>query len=176
MFTAAKPVTPTAATSATRLAATRFGYTAASDRLGWGAPVYVADTDEQAIEEARAHMEALFNVFIPKSSELMFLPPGYMSEASMKQVMVSKRANRGVGVDIEDLNARGVVVCGSPETVRRRIAQVHQRVGFQEFIAILQFGTLPADLTEKNIRMFAAEVMPRVEGLTVRLAPAAPPR
>ena len=30
----------------------------------------------------------------------------------------------------------------------------------------MQFGTLPRDLTEKNIRMFAKEVMPALQKLT----------
>jgi hypothetical protein len=31
---------------------------------------------------------------------------------------------------------------------------------------MLQFGTLPARVTEKNIRLFASEVMPAVKALT----------
>ena len=54
------------------------GYEACSDRIGWCAPVYVGETDAQAVDEARDHIEALFNVFLPKISELMFFPPGYM--------------------------------------------------------------------------------------------------
>ena len=61
------------------LAQTRYGYEACSDRIGWCAPVYVGETDAQAVDEARDHIEALFNVFLPKISELMFFPPGYMS-------------------------------------------------------------------------------------------------
>ena len=30
----------------------------------------------------------------------------------------------------------------------------------------MQFGTLPRDLTEKNIRLFAREVLPALQGLT----------
>ncbi|HZO47887.1 MAG TPA: hypothetical protein VFB68_18450, partial [Xanthobacteraceae bacterium] len=63
---------------------------------------------------------------------------------------------------------RGIMICGSPDTVRRRIAESHNLMGFQEFICMLQFGTLPGHLTEKNIRLFAAEVMPAVKTLTDR--------
>ena len=62
-----------------RETAQRYGYEAASDRIGWCAPIYVGESDEAAVEEARPHIEALFNVFLPKLSELMFFPPGYMS-------------------------------------------------------------------------------------------------
>jgi len=43
------------------IARTRYGYDATSAQLGFGAPVYIADTDEQAMAEARPHIEHLFN-------------------------------------------------------------------------------------------------------------------
>ena len=149
------------------LAQTRYGYEASSDRIGWCAPVYVGETDAQAVDEARDHIEALFNVFLPKISELMFFPPGYMSPESLKRALAHKRGHKG-GVKIEHLIERGIMICGSPDTVRRRIAESHNLMGFQEFICMLQFGTLPGHLTEKNIRLFAAEVMPAVRTLTDR--------
>ena len=42
----------------------------------------------------------------------------------------------------------------------------HRLLGFQNLLCLLQFGTLPRDLTEKNIRLFAREVMPALQGLT----------
>ncbi|HUZ73079.1 MAG TPA: LLM class flavin-dependent oxidoreductase [Stellaceae bacterium] len=143
----------------------RYGYEAASDRIGWCAPLYVGASDAAAVDEARPHIEALFNLFLPKLSELMFFPPGYMSADSLQRVLVHKRGHRG-GARIEDLIERGIFICGSADTVRRRIEAAHQRMGFQEFIAMLQFGTLPADLTEHNIRRFAADVMPAIKSLT----------
>jgi hypothetical protein len=44
--------------------------------------------------------------------------------------------------------------------VRQRLAAIQQELGVGTLIAILQVATLPADLTEKNLRLFAAEVMP----------------
>ena len=127
----------------------------------------MGETDAQAVDEARDHIEALFNVFLPKISELMFFPPGYMSPESLKRALAHKRGHKG-GVKIEQLIERGIMICGSPDTVRRRIAESHNLMGFQEFICMLQFGTLPGHLTEKNIRLFAAEVMPAVKTLTDR--------
>jgi alkanesulfonate monooxygenase SsuD/methylene tetrahydromethanopterin reductase-like flavin-dependent oxidoreductase (luciferase family) len=149
------------------LAQRRYGYEASSDRIGWSTPVYVAQTDAQAVDEAREHIEALFNVFLPKQSELMFFPPGYMSPESLKRALAAKRGHKG-GVKIEQLIERGIMICGSPDTVRRRITECHHLMGFQELVCMLQFGTLPGDLTEKNIRLFASEVMPAIKTLTDR--------
>ncbi len=145
-------------------AATKYGYEAKSDRIAWCAPVYVAETDEQAVNEAREHIEMMFNVLLPKYSELMFFPPGYMSPDSLKKVLAAKKGNRG-GVTIEQLIERGIIICGSPQTVRKAITKAHHEMGFEEFMCMLMFGSMPAHLTEKNIRLFACEVLPAIRAL-----------
>ena len=142
-----------------------YGYEATSDQIGWCAPVYVAETDQKAIDEARPHIEMMFNVLLPRVSELMFLPPGYMSAQSLMAVLNAKKGNRG-SVTIETLIERGIFVCGSPDTVRKKIAAMHERMGFSEFMCMLMFGSMLADMTERNIRMFASEVMPAIKKLT----------
>ncbi|MGZ0244544.1 MAG: LLM class flavin-dependent oxidoreductase, partial [Alphaproteobacteria bacterium] len=62
------------------------GYEATSEQLGWAAPVYVGETDEQAIEEVRPHVELFFNKLLRYSISLL-LPPGYMSVESYKRVL-----------------------------------------------------------------------------------------
>jgi alkanesulfonate monooxygenase SsuD/methylene tetrahydromethanopterin reductase-like flavin-dependent oxidoreductase (luciferase family) len=142
-----------------------YGYEASSHQIGWCAPVYVAETDEQAIAEARPHIEMMFNLLLPKATELMFFPPGYLSPESLTGVMAAKKGNRG-NVTIEQLIERGIIVCGSPETVRRTITEMHHRMGFEEFMCMLMFGSMPAALSEKNIRLFAREVLPAIRTLT----------
>ena len=144
-----------------------YGYEASSDKIAWCAPVYVADTDEQAINEARPHIEMMFNVLLPKATELMFFPPGYLSPESLMGVMAAKKGNRG-NVTIEQLIERGIIVCGSPDTVRKKITEMHNRMGFSEFMCMLMFGSMPADLSEKNIRLFASQVMPAIKTLSDR--------
>ena len=149
------------------IALRKYGYEASSDRIGWGAPVYVGETDEQAVNEARPHIEALFNVLLPKATELMFFPPGYMSPESLTHILKHKKANSG-GVTIESLMARGIIVVGSPDTVRKQIMDNHRDMGFQELVTMLTFGTMPADMSEANIRRFAREVMPALKPLSDR--------
>ncbi len=149
------------------IALRKYGYKASSDRIGWGAPVYVGETDEQAVNEARPHIEALFNVLLPKATELMFFPPGYMSPESLTHILKHKKANSG-GVTIESLMARGIIVVGSPDTVRKQIMDNHRDMGFQELVTMLTFGTMPADMSEANIRRFAREVMPALKPLSDR--------
>ena len=61
------------------------------------------------------------------------------------------------------------MICGSPDTVRRRIAECHHRIGFQEFICHAAIRHIcRRSLTEKNIRLFASEVMPAIKMLSDR--------
>ncbi len=141
-----------------------YGYTASSGQIAWSVPVYCAETDEQAMEEVRPHIESLFNTFLPKISQSMFVPPGYMTASSMKKIFAHKATLRG-GQKVEDLMQRGVIVVGSPDTVRDTLIERHRQAGFEHVLIMPQFGTLPADLTEKNLRLLGAEVVPALQAL-----------
>jgi alkanesulfonate monooxygenase SsuD/methylene tetrahydromethanopterin reductase-like flavin-dependent oxidoreductase (luciferase family) len=142
-----------------RETARRFGYEAHEDQLGWATPVYVAKTDEQAMREARPHMEAMFNDFMFMTPEMLF-PPGYLTPEALNAVMAAKLGITGKArTAIEDLVAQGRILVGSPETIRRFLVKAHEEIRFGHFLPLLHFGTLPADLTRNNIELFAAEVM-----------------
>jgi alkanesulfonate monooxygenase SsuD/methylene tetrahydromethanopterin reductase-like flavin-dependent oxidoreductase (luciferase family) len=51
-------------------------------------------------------------------------------------------------------------IVGSPATVRDRMAGLIRALGVGNVLTLLQLGTLPADLTRRNMELFAAEVMP----------------
>jgi alkanesulfonate monooxygenase SsuD/methylene tetrahydromethanopterin reductase-like flavin-dependent oxidoreductase (luciferase family) len=146
------------------VAARQYGYEASSDQIGWTAPVYVAETDEQAVAEATEHMEALFNKFLYLPFEQLF-PPGYLTMSSYKRVAAHKRGIMG-GQKMEAMMEAGVIIVGSPKTVRRKITECHEVLGFGTFVALLHFATLPAEHTEKSIRLFAEEVLPAIQALS----------
>ena len=148
------------------VAQTRYGYEASSEQIGWAAPVYVGPTDEQARDQARVHIESLFNKFLNLTFEMMF-PPGYLSFDSAVRMATHKKQIMG-SQTVESLIEQGVIICGSPDTVRRTLTDAHRFLGFQSFLALLQFGTLPRDLTEQNIRLFSTEVAPALQALTDR--------
>ena len=62
----------------------------------------------------------------------------------------------------------------SPDTVAATLEHRQAELGFGNLVAIQQFGSLPADLTEKNLRLFSGEVMPRIRHLGVTAAEPAP--
>ena len=138
-----------------------FGYEAQDSRLGWAVPVYVAATDEAARREAKPHFEAFRNVFLKMPVE-MLLPPGYTSRESLKNVMKAKAAIFG-DITLEKSVDLGLIVCGSPGTVRESLGSYWKDMRFGNLLVLCQFGTLPADLTRRNMELFAREVMPAVK-------------
>jgi alkanesulfonate monooxygenase SsuD/methylene tetrahydromethanopterin reductase-like flavin-dependent oxidoreductase (luciferase family) len=140
--------------------ARKYGYEAAAGQLGWAAPVYVGDSDEQARREAGAAVESLFNNFLRMPWE-MLIPPGYMSLASMQNFMRSRKAlGSNPHRSADELIDSGTALIGSALSVRHKIAEMRERTGFGIMVPLLQFGTLDDTLTRRNFERFAAEVMP----------------
>jgi alkanesulfonate monooxygenase SsuD/methylene tetrahydromethanopterin reductase-like flavin-dependent oxidoreductase (luciferase family) len=140
-----------------------YGYDAKDSQLGWAVPVYVADTDEAARREAKHHFEAFRNVFVKMPLE-MLLPPGYTSRESLKNVMKAKAQMFG-DVTIDQAIELGLFVCGSGKTVCQTFEKYWTDMRFGNLLVMCQFGTLPADLTRKNMDHFARDVMPTLKAL-----------
>jgi len=147
-----------------------FGYEAEDRQLGWAVPVYVAATNEAARAEAKPHFEAFRNVFLKMPVE-MLLPPGYTSRESLKNVMKAKAAIFG-DITLEKSIELGLIICGSPATARQALESYWKDMRFGNLLVLCQFGTLPADLTHRNMEFFAREVMPAVKQLTSKAVPA----
>jgi alkanesulfonate monooxygenase SsuD/methylene tetrahydromethanopterin reductase-like flavin-dependent oxidoreductase (luciferase family) len=134
-----------------------YGYEATSDQLGWAVPIYVAETDEQARAEAQPHIENFLNKFLRMPKE-MLLPPGYLSLQSAMGVGKAK-ASIGQRQTIDDVIEKGMFICGSPATVRQRLQDYQGQIGFGHLLSMLQFGTLPAEMTRRSMELYATEVI-----------------
>jgi alkanesulfonate monooxygenase SsuD/methylene tetrahydromethanopterin reductase-like flavin-dependent oxidoreductase (luciferase family) len=136
--------------------ARKYGYEASDDQLGWAVPVYVGETDAQAIEEARPHYNAFRTVFA-KMPLQMLLPPGYTSVNSLVRMM--SRGNVSQDVSVEEAIRDGMLICGSAETVRAKLEEYHDDMRFGHLLANLHFGTMPSEMTAANQQRFAEGVM-----------------
>lgn len=145
-----------------REAAQRCGYLATPEQLAWSTSIYVADTDAKAKREAGPHLEALNNYFLRMPVE-MLLPPGYTSFESMKRISKAKLTAHQKPKTVDDLMEAGVVIVGSPATVREKLAEFQALAGFGTVLVKTQFGTLPSELARQNIEMIAREVLPHFQ-------------
>jgi len=137
--------------------AEKAGYQASPDQLAWSNTIYVAETDEKAMREARPHLEALVNLFLKMPTE-MLLPPGYSNIESIKRIRAAKVVGKPQTLD--DMVKAGVVIIGSPNTVREKLAEYQDLAGFNTSLTKTQFGTLPDDMARANMTAIAEEILP----------------
>jgi hypothetical protein len=68
----------------------------------------------------------------------------------------------------------GMIVCGSPATVRQTLEMHWNAMKFDNLLTMLQFASLPADLTRRNMELFAKEVLPALQALKSKPSQKAP--
>jgi len=140
-----------------REACAKEGYTADPKQMGWLAPIYVAETDAQARKEYESHFWYFAKKLLPG---IEISPPGYTSARSALK-LVSARNDFMLYVDNWDQVEEGAyAIVGSPATVKQKMIEMIEELGVGNVLALLQLGTLPADLTRKNMELFAREVLP----------------
>jgi len=147
-----------------RDAAREEGYEADPSQLGALFPIYVGETDEEAHRHAEQHLLWLFRVGLKHKLEYLF-PPGYLSIGGMRGALSSGMKPFGE-YSYEELLREGYAVVGSPETVRVRLGELREELGFGTLAGLLHFGDMPNDRAVRNMELFAREVLPAVRGTT----------
>jgi alkanesulfonate monooxygenase SsuD/methylene tetrahydromethanopterin reductase-like flavin-dependent oxidoreductase (luciferase family) len=56
-----------------------------------------------------------------------------------------------------------IQVAGTPDQCLQQIYSMREKVGMDHFIAIFSYGGMPHEAAERNLRLFAAEVMPKLQ-------------
>ena len=141
-----------------RQEADKAGYEASPDQLAWSNAIFVRETDEKAMRDVRPHLEAYMNEFLTRNPAMMS-PPGYSSVESIKRVRAIK-AVRGGRQSAEEIIEKGMVIVGSPNTVREKLAACQDRARFNISLTKTQFGTMPHALVTENPIAIAEEILP----------------
>jgi alkanesulfonate monooxygenase SsuD/methylene tetrahydromethanopterin reductase-like flavin-dependent oxidoreductase (luciferase family) len=142
-----------------RDACDREGYVADPLQSGWLTPIYVAETDAEARKQYEDHWWYFTKRLLPG---ITISPPGYTSLRSMENIAknATSFAERLETWD-EVVEGRYAIV-GSPDTVAELLIDSLEQLGTGNLLGLFQLGTLPADLTRKNLELFANEVMPKL--------------
>ncbi len=138
--------------------ADKAGYQASPEQLAWSNAIYVGETDEKALRDVRPHLEAYANDFLSRNP-VMMAPPGYTSVESVKRMRAIKSFMKSRQT-AEDMIERGVVIVGSPNTVREKLAAYQDMAGFGISLTKTQFGTMPHSMVQENQIAIAKEVLP----------------
>jgi alkanesulfonate monooxygenase SsuD/methylene tetrahydromethanopterin reductase-like flavin-dependent oxidoreductase (luciferase family) len=135
------------------------------DRLGYACLVYTGDTDEEGREGGKKLMWYMSHNKIPLHFKN---PAGYLPPVANIPVLRTGQAGRPADYvpDLDDLVNRGLLFCGSPDTVVKQIKRFYDYVGgFGHILSMGQAGFLEHKETLKGIRLLAREVYPRLREL-----------
>jgi alkanesulfonate monooxygenase SsuD/methylene tetrahydromethanopterin reductase-like flavin-dependent oxidoreductase (luciferase family) len=128
------------------------------EKIAFAVPVYVAETHEQAVAEAKHHVEMLFHKLLKQGAEIV-LPPGYMSESSLRGLLGSG-AKRFGELSFDELVDAGMAVAGSTESVTEQLERLRGELGFGQVMALMCIADMPHHRTVRTMELFAKEVIP----------------
>jgi len=118
--------------------------------------VYVAPSDEEAIADcdpALSHMLFLFaDAALPPDPALLPDSYAFHRDVFARSMEAPER--------FEDLQEAGIVVCGSPASVRTQLLAQIEELGLRQICLLFAFGNLPHAKVMRSLELFAAEVLP----------------
>jgi alkanesulfonate monooxygenase SsuD/methylene tetrahydromethanopterin reductase-like flavin-dependent oxidoreductase (luciferase family) len=119
-----------------------------------GAPIYIAETDTRAYDEARASVEYFY--------KLQYALIAESARRSGRQNFID-RAEKLRTLTYDDV-LRDNVIVGSPDTVAKRLKDLRERIGFDGILAELNCGGLiPHARVMNALRLLCEEVKPRFQ-------------
>jgi alkanesulfonate monooxygenase SsuD/methylene tetrahydromethanopterin reductase-like flavin-dependent oxidoreductase (luciferase family) len=145
---------------------------------GWGPErptvvcwVYCAETDAAAEDGARKYIaeyaDSAMRHYQFLGEHLQGLK-GYEYYAQMAKMRAAMP---------ENIDTAGIYLAnniwGSPKTCLEKLQRVNDMMGADEFVAVFSYGSMPLDVAEQNMRLFAERVLPKTQGFAPAEAPLA---
>ncbi|HEX2172762.1 MAG TPA: LLM class flavin-dependent oxidoreductase [Dehalococcoidia bacterium] len=135
-------------------------------RAGFAQLICVSETDERAEQEYLPHISYFFKKCLHVPS-YFGEAPGYRTRRSTEFAIKTNQPGdiaraATLEKDWKTLVDRGFIIAGNPATVADRLIEAAQSLRFGNLIALLQIGSMPHELTKKNLTLFAEEVLPRL--------------
>jgi alkanesulfonate monooxygenase SsuD/methylene tetrahydromethanopterin reductase-like flavin-dependent oxidoreductase (luciferase family) len=116
--------------------------------------LHVAETDSQAYDEARPHLDQYLRLFRESAGAWANRSssnyPGYRELIGELDRMTFERGL-----------AETRVFIGSPDSVERQMRHILELFGDIEPSLSMLYGNMPLEMAERSLRLFATEVMPR---------------
>lgn len=155
-----------------------------TDNFAYAALVYVGDTDEEGLRVGSKLLWFLntslksapqYSKFLPGSAPPGAAPQIYRTRpkaeggapnlvnAEKGVPSASQNAQRLMSITPEEAMAQGILFAGNPDSVYRQIMEFYDKVGgFGHLSLVGRSGPMTHAESEKGIRLFAKEVLPRL--------------
>jgi alkanesulfonate monooxygenase SsuD/methylene tetrahydromethanopterin reductase-like flavin-dependent oxidoreductase (luciferase family) len=150
----------------------RLGKDRNPNRAGFLQFVGVAETREQAYEIYKPAAEYFYGRCL-HTDPRWATPPGYVTEATQRAGIVSQvgRASatsarsRQRATQMDEIIDQGYVIIGSPDEVVAQLTEVATELNVGHLMLLLQFGNMGKDLAKYNTKLFAEQVLPKLQPL-----------
>jgi alkanesulfonate monooxygenase SsuD/methylene tetrahydromethanopterin reductase-like flavin-dependent oxidoreductase (luciferase family) len=149
-----------------RVARERFGWKPGYDNFVGARLLHVAETNEQAIEEAKEAVAYFFRVFSRPVNNPAPVP-GLHTDQSFQHRQSIERDFPGPHTPFEQMRDDGFIVCGNPDYVSRWLENDMRIAGYGHFLGMFHVGNLAHEKVMKSKRLFAEHVMPALRQLNV---------
>jgi alkanesulfonate monooxygenase SsuD/methylene tetrahydromethanopterin reductase-like flavin-dependent oxidoreductase (luciferase family) len=133
------------------------------DRFAYLALCYTGETDEQAEKDGKGLLWYLYRERHPQFSAV----PGYASPQAMAKAYLGG-PRKPYRDSFESLQAKGIVMTGSPDTMIKKISYLHERCGIGHLLMMNQAGLMPTKKVRRSMELFAREVYPAIRDLGER--------
>ena len=157
-----------------------------TDNFAYAAFVYVGDTEEEgrrvgskllwflntSLKSAPQHSRFMPGSAPPEAAPQVFRDaprpngggPNLTNAEKGVTVSANQNARRLMTLGVEEAMAMGILFVGNPDSVYRQITEFHGKVGgFNHLSMIGRSGFMTHRESEKGIRLFAKEVLPRLK-------------
>lgn len=134
--------------------------------------IHVAETNAQAIEEAR---EAVYYFFrtLTRPVNNPAPVPGLTTDRSYQHRRKIEQDFPGPHTPFETMRENGFIVCGDPDYVTKWLEKDMHIAGYGQFMGMFHVGNLAHELVLKSKRLFAEHVMPALRHVNVDAPPQA---
>lgn len=123
--------------------------------------VYVAETNQRARQEAEEHLHYMFQKLLSYHRGSMKLlgqsPPPRPAEIRSAEDLPFYE------FDFDLCQKEGLSIIGDPDYVTREIQAQMRELGAGVVMGLFQYGSMPHDLAQKNIRLFGEHVLPALK-------------
>jgi alkanesulfonate monooxygenase SsuD/methylene tetrahydromethanopterin reductase-like flavin-dependent oxidoreductase (luciferase family) len=140
------------------------------DKFAYLALCYTAETDEEASDYGQGLLWYLYRERHPQLNA----PPGYAPPQVFANMMLG-RGGKPYRDTFQQLQEKGIVIAGNPDTMIRQIKYLHERCNIGHLLMMNHAGSMSAEKTRRSMELFAREVYPAIRdlGVTAETAPEA---
>jgi alkanesulfonate monooxygenase SsuD/methylene tetrahydromethanopterin reductase-like flavin-dependent oxidoreductase (luciferase family) len=160
----------------------KHGHTITPGHIVMGASVYVADSREQALQEASPYMLYFLHTLFSHgniSNVERQMQAGYRKESDYDYIRPEHREGflRGLQgfrrTTLADLERSERLAWGSPEQVRATLIELAESLGAGTLMLNFNQGAMPHDMFVRNLERFGTEVLPALQAHAVTAVPIA---